>query len=119
FPGGQPLKGRENLVLTRQNISVPGATVVHSEQEAVEASARYDRCLVIGGASVYRQMMPWVDTVHITKIDLAPPSDSFFPNLDASPDWTCAEEGPWQEENGVRYCFCTYRRNPCKEETST
>ncbi|MBR2808431.1 MAG: dihydrofolate reductase, partial [Oscillospiraceae bacterium] len=60
-----------------------------------------------------------VDTVHITKIDLAPPSDSFFPNLDVSPDWTCAEEGPWQEENGVRYCFCTYRRNPCKEETST
>ena len=119
FPGGQPLKGRENLVLTRQNISVPGATVVHSELEAVEASARYDRCLVIGGASVYRQMMPWVDTVHITKIDLAPPSDSFFPNLDASPDWTCAEEGPWLEENGVRYCFCTYRRNPCKEETST
>ncbi|MBR4551798.1 MAG: dihydrofolate reductase [Oscillospiraceae bacterium] len=119
FPGGQPLKGRENLVLTRQNISVPGATVVHSEQEAVEASARYNRCLVIGGASVYRQMMPWVDIVHITKIDLAPPSDSFFPNLDTSPDWTCAEEGPWLEENGVRYCFCTYRRNPCKEESSS
>ena len=117
FPGGRPLKGRENLVLTRQNISIPGATVVHSEAEAAEAAAQYERCLVIGGASVYRQMMPWVDTVHLTKIDLTPLSDSFFPNLDASPDWRCTDEGPWTEENGVRYCFCTYRRNPCKEES--
>ena len=45
-------------------------------------------------------MMPWIETVHITKIDLAPPSDSFFPNLDALPDWCCVEAGPWQEENG-------------------
>ena len=118
FPGGQPLKGRDNLVLTRQAITIPGATVVHSEAEAAEAAAQHDRCLVIGGASVYRQMLPWVDTVHITKIALAPPSDSFFPDLDASSEWSCAESGPWLEENGVRYCFCTYRRNPGKEESS-
>lgn len=116
FPGGVPLKNRINLVLTRQNISIPDAVVVHSAEEAAKAAEAYDRCLVIGGASVYRQMMPWVDTVHITKIDLAPPSDSFFQDLDASPDWHCAESGDWQEEDGVRYCFCTYRRNPGKEE---
>ena len=116
FPGGRPLKNRINLVLTRQKIEIPGATVVHSEREAAEAAAGYERCLVIGGASVYRQMMPWVDTVHITKIDLAPPSDSFFMDLDASPDWQCTESGPWLEEDGVRYCFCTYCRIPGKEE---
>lgn len=110
FPGGQPLKNRVNLVLTRQDLDIPGATVVHNEQEACDAASRYDRCLVIGGASVYRQMLPWVDTVHVTKIDLAPASDSFFPNLDASPDWVCRDAGPWQEEDGVRYCFCTYCR---------
>ena len=112
FPGGRPLKNRVNLVLTRQNLSIPDAIVVHSEAEAVEEAARYDRCLVIGGASVYRQMLPWIDTVHITKIDLAPQSDSFFPDLDASPDWQCVEAGPWMEEDGVRYCFCTYCRIP-------
>ena len=117
FPGGRPLKGRENLVLTRQDITIPDATVVHSEAEAAEAAAQFDRCLVIGGASVYRQMLPWVNTVHITKIDLAPPSDSFFPDLDASPDWYCAETGPWLEEDGIRYCFCTYCRKPGKEES--
>ena len=118
FPGGRPLKGRVNLVLTRQAAEIPGAVVVHDPAEAAEAAAGYDRCLVIGGASVYRQMLPRVDTVHVTKIDLAPASDSFFPDLDRSPEWRCAEEGPWQEEDGVRYRFCTYRRAE-KEEASS
>ncbi len=116
FPGGAPLKGRTNLVLSRQDLDIPGATVVHSPQEAAEAAAKLGRCLVIGGASVYRQMMPWVDQIHITKIRLAPPSDSFFPNLDASADWTCSQSGPWLEEDGISYCFCTYVRNQKKEE---
>ena len=109
FPGGRPLKGRDNIVITRQNVEIEGARVVHSTEEALAAAAEYPRCLVIGGASVYRQLFPYLDTVHITKIDLAPESDSFFPNLDALPDWRC-EAGDWQEENGLRYCFCTYRK---------
>ena len=110
FPGGKPLKGRHNIVVTRQDIRIEGAQVVHSTEEALAAAAEQARCLVIGGASVYRQFFPYLDTVHITKIDLCPESDSFFPNLDALPDWDC-ESGDWQEENGVRYCFCTYRKN--------
>ena len=109
FPGGRPLKGRDNIVITRQNVEIEGARVVHSTEEALAAAAEYPRCLVIGGASVYRQLFPYLDMVHITKIDLAPESDSFFPNLDALPDWRC-EAGDWQEENGLRYCFCTYRK---------
>ena len=109
FPGGRPLKGRHNIVVTRQDIEIEGAEVVHSTDEALAAAERQERCLVIGGASVYRQFFPYLDTVHITKIDLAPESDSFFPNLDELPDWSC-EAGEWQEENGLRYCFCTYRK---------
>ena len=109
FPGGKPLKGRKNIVVTRQNLDIEGAQVVHSTEEALAAAAAYPRCLVIGGASVYRAFFPYLDTIHITKIDLAPASDSFFPDLDALPDWQC-EGGDWQEENGLRYCFCTYRR---------
>ena len=117
FPGGKPLKGRPNYVLSRQELSIPGAEVVHSPAEAAEAAAGHDRFLVIGGASVYRQMMPWIDLVHITKIRLAPTSDSYFPNLDESEDWTCAECGPWLEEDGIPYCFCTYVRNVKKEDS--
>ena len=110
FPGGRPLKGRNNIVVTRQEIEIEGAEVAHSTEEAVALAARYPRTLVIGGASVYRQFLPYVDTVHITKIDRAPKSDSFFENLDASPDWQAAEPEVWQEEDGVRYCFVTYKR---------
>lgn len=110
FPGGRPLKGRHNIVVSRQELEIEGAELVHSTEQALEAAARHDRCLVIGGASIYRQFMPWVDTVHITKIDLAPRSDSYFPNLDADEHWQRQEEELWQEENGLRYCFVTYKR---------
>ena len=109
FPGGKPLPGRRNIVVTRQALEIEGAQVVHSTEEALAAAAG-SRCLVIGGASVYEQFFPYLDRIFITKIDLRPESDRFFPNLDALPDWQCTEEGPWQEENGLRYRFCTYRR---------
>lgn len=110
FPGGRPLKGRHNIVVTRQDIEVAGAQVAHSTGEALTLAAEYERCLVIGGASVYRQFMPYLDTVHVTKIDLAPQSDSYFENLDASPDWERIDEERWQSEGDVRYCFVTYKR---------
>ena len=110
FPGGRPLRGRHNIVVTRQNVTVDGAEVAHTTAEALSLAAKYESCFVIGGASVFRQFFPHLDRVLLTKIDLAPHSDSFFPDLDADPDWSCTEEGPWQEEDGVRYRFCTYER---------
>ncbi len=110
FPGGRPLKGRSNIVVTRQDITVEGAEVAHTTDEALALAAKYEKCYVIGGASVFRQFFPYLDRVEITKIDLAPASDSFFPDLDADPDWVCAEEGPLQEEDGVAFRFCTYER---------
>ena len=110
FPGGRPLKNRYNIVVTRQDIQIEGAQVVHSTEEALAAAAEHPRCLVIGGASVYKQFYPHYDRVYLTKIDLAPHSDSFFPNLDADPAWACTDQGEWLEEDGLRYCFCTYER---------
>lgn len=110
FPGGRPLKGRENIVVTRQALEIEGAIVVHSTEEALAAAAGEERCLVIGGDSVYKQFLPYTELVHVTKIELCPQSDSFFEDLDSSADWRCREQSPWQEENGIRYCFCTYER---------
>lgn len=110
FPGSRPLKGRHNIVVTRQDIEVAGAQVAHSTGEALTLAAEYERCLVIGGASVYRQFMPYLDTVHVTKIDLAPQSDSYFENLDSSPNWERIDEERWQSEGDIRYCFVTYKR---------
>ncbi len=111
FPGGRPLKGRYNIVVTRQDIQIEGAQVVHSTEEALAAAAEYPRCLVIGGASVYKQFYPHLSRVYLTKIELTPHSDSFFPDLDADPAWTCTEAGEWLQEDGLRYCFCTYEKS--------
>lgn len=110
FPGGKPLKGRNNIVLTRSGADIPGAETVSSTEEALEAAAKYERCLVIGGASVYEQLYPYLDKVYVTKIDCCPESARFFPNLDEEPGWICTEAGDRQEENGIEYSFCTYER---------
>ena len=110
FPGGKPLRGRHNIVITRQALEIPDAEVVHTPAEAAEAAGKHDRCFVIGGASVYRQLYPWLTRVYVTQIGACPVSDSFFPDLDAAEDWTVTEAGPWQEEDGLRYRFVTYER---------
>ena len=116
FPGGKPLPGRHNIVLTRSLSEIPGAEVVRTPAQAARAGAEHERCFVIGGESVYRQTFPWLERVYVTKIDACPPSDSYFPDLDADPDWTCADLGQWEEEDGLRYRFCTYVRVKKSEE---
>ena len=110
FPGGKPLANRFNIVVSRQGINVDGALVVHSTGEALDAAEDFEQCFVIGGASVYMQFFNYLERVYVTKIDMEPPSDSFFPNLDRNPEWECIAQEPWEEENGIRYCFCTYER---------
>lgn len=110
FPGGKPLPGRRNIILSRQrDLTVPGAEVVHSPAEAA-AAVGSERCLVIGGASVYRQMFPWLERIYVTELDARPVCDSFFPDLDADPAWERTETGPWLDEDGVRYRFSVFER---------
>lgn len=110
FPGGKPLANRFNIVVSRQGINVNGALVVHSTGEALDAAEDFEQCFVIGGASVYMQFFNYLERVYVTKIDIEPPSDSFFPNLDRNPEWECVAQEPWEEEDGIRYCFCTYEK---------
>ena len=110
FPGGKPLANRFNIVVSRQGINVDGALVVHSTVEALDAAEDFEQCFVIGGASVYMQFFNYLERVYVTKIDIEPQSDSFFPNLDRNPEWECVSQEPWEEEDGIRYCFCTYEK---------
>ena len=110
FPGGKPLANRFNIVVSRQGINVDGALVVHSTGEALDAAEDFEQCFVIGGASVYMQFFNYLERVYVTKIDTEPQSDSFFPNLDRNPEWECVSQEPWEEEDGIRYCFCTYEK---------
>lgn len=84
FPGGQPLKNRTNIVISKdKNYQVKGAIVVHSIEEALQKveDIPTEDIYVIGGASIYEQMLPLCDTAHITKIDYAYQADTFFQTL--------------------------------------
>lgn len=110
FPGQKPLPGRGNYLLTRSDQDYPGFISCHSPEEAVEKTKDAQRVFVIGGGSVYRQMLPCCDTAYITKVGARPDSDTFFPNLDEDPDWVQKEMLMQGEENGISYEMLCYRR---------
>ncbi len=112
FPGGNPLKDRVNIVLcddpdfNRDDIIKCG-----SIEELFEILKRYNtnNVFVIGGASVYAQLVPYCDTVYVTKVNQSKEADKYFPNLDEDSDWACVKEGETQEHNGINYKFTTYK----------
>ena len=110
FPGGRPLPNRVNVVISWGDNAMEGTLLCHSPQEAVELTAQYPRVMVIGGGSIYKQMLPYCDTAYITKVHTTPESDTFFPNLDADENWELAEVLLSGEENGIEYEMCRYRR---------
>ena len=110
FPGQKPLPGRINVALSRTVDEIPGFTLCHSPEEAAELAKNADRAMVIGGGSIYRQMLPLCHTAYVTKVHCAPASDTFFPNLDADPEWMLAEILQSGEENGISYEMCRYIR---------
>ncbi len=110
FPGGRPLPNRVNVVLTRNPMEKEGTVICHSPQEAAALAETAQRAMVIGGGSVYRQMLPLCDSAYVTKVYARPESDTFFPNLDEDPQWDLEQILQSGEENGIRYEMCLYKR---------
>ncbi len=110
FPGGQALPKRRNIVLTRQDVQIPGVEIAHSPEEAVAMCGEEERVFVIGGGTVYRQMLYACDRAIITKVHTVVPCDTYFPNLDESPEWEMTEVLESGEENGIGFEMCVYTR---------
>ena len=110
FPGKKPLPGRVNVALTRSDMEIPGFTVCHSPEDAAELAKSAEKAMVIGGGTIYRQMLSFCDRAYVTKVHVNPESDTFFPNLDANPEWELAEVLQSGEENGISYEMCLYTR---------
>lgn len=110
FPGKKPLPGRVNVALTRSGGEIPGFTVCGSPEEAAALAKTTQRAMVIGGGSIYRQMLPMCDTAYVTKVHCSPESDTFFPDLDTDPQWYLAEILQSGEEDGIAYEMCLYKR---------
>jgi len=110
FPGGKPLPNRVNVVLSRSVDAIEGVVVCHSPEEAMELTKNYPKVMVIGGGSIYRQMLPWCDKAYITKVHACPESDTYFPDLDADDQWKQSRILHSGEENGIAYDICLYER---------
>ena len=110
FPGQQALPKRRNILLSRQEIQLPGFETAHSPEEALAMCRGDERIFVIGGGSVYRQMLPMCSRAYITKVHCTPASDTWFPNLDQLPDWRRTETLESGEENGIAWEAVLYER---------
>ena len=109
FPGGRPLKGRRNLILSRNPEFAPDGAEVYPDLETLLANAAED-AFVIGGESVYRCLLDQCKEAYVTKIHRAYPADCWFPNLDEHPDWVLTEESEPLEYDGVVFHYANYHR---------
>ena len=113
FPGAKPLKNRTNIVLALEtDYLVDGATVVYTMDDFLKEAAKYpnEDVFVIGGGSIYRQMLEHCDTCYITYIDHSFDADTFIPNLDEMDEWYIADESEKYNYEGMDNTFRTYKR---------
>lgn len=114
FPGPKALPNRVNIVLTSDmSWSAPDVIVCHSLDELFVQLERYDTetVYVIGGSTVYEQLLPYCDTAYVTKVNSAKTADKFFPNLDEIQGWSIVSCGEKMEHNGTEFCFMTYKKS--------
>ncbi len=111
FPGGRPLKKRENIVLTRNpDFERDGVIKAGSLEEVLELTGGRENVYVIGGESVYRQLLPYCDTAYVTYMDYEYLADTWFPNLDQDPEWRLCQVSEEQTYFDIPYEFRVYKR---------
>lgn len=121
FPDAKPLKKRYNVVIST-SLERDDCKVVRSvdelkaalEKENLPEEFKDKDVFLIGGASLYKQLLDFCDTAIITRVDAEASADSFIPNLDLLENWELVESGEELEDNGYKIRFCTYKNNAVK-----
>ena len=89
------LPGRTTVIVTRKrHYAVPGALVVHSIPDALDASRGDDEIFVIGGAELFRETLPIADRIYLTVVEAEPEGDTFMPDIDMT---------EWREVSAVAF----------------
>ncbi|MEH7224390.1 dihydrofolate reductase [Bacillus sp. JJ1566] len=112
---GRPLPGRENIIVTRDtSYTAEGCKVIHSIDEIVKMNEEIDQELfVIGGAEIFKAILPYSDRLYITEIEEEFEGDTYFPAFDKSLWKIISEEkGIRDEKNPYDYTFLVYEKNP-------
>ena len=113
LPNGKPLKNRTNILLCPNDVCVEGCICVHSVEELLSKVKEYssDDVFIIGGASVYKTMLPYCDKVYITKVNAIGGAEVFFHNLDNDDNFVIISQSEWINDNGYDIKFLTYKNN--------
>ena len=119
FPGGKPLKNRTSIVLSQDPThNHEGVINVHSFEDflrEMKKHAERDTVFVIGGASIYRQTLPYVDEVYLTKVNADGGAEVFFVNLDEEKDFELIKESEPEMDGDIEIKFTVYKNNNKKE----
>ena len=111
---GSPVLGTQKILVlsTDKNYHPRGATVCHSIEELLKEveTEPSERVYCIGGESLYQQLLPYCDTVHMTKVDYPYEANRYFPNLDDSEEWRVAEESEENTYFDLEYTYVRYER---------
>lgn len=113
FPDGLPLKERANIIISENpDYKVPDAVVVHSFEELDRELEKYniEDVFVIGGESIYRQLLPKCQKAYVTKVENAFEADTWFPNLDELEEWQLISKGEEQVYQELKFRFTEYER---------
>lgn len=115
LPGGKPLEGRENIVLTRnKNFHADGVTMANSPEDLLNLlhGKDSDKIFIIGGAQIHKPLIPYCKEAFVTKIKGDYDVDTYHPNLDSDSDWLIAEISPdVVSSNGIIYNRYFYENN--------
>lgn len=116
LPGGKPLPDRINFVLTQnKEYNQLGIIPIHSldEMQEIFQTLRSDNIFVIGGASVYAQLLEYCDTVYMTKVYKHEIADAIFPDL-PNDEWNLVSKSDrlTDEKTGLVFRYLVYERSP-------
>ena len=113
FPGSKPLKNRTNIVLSADPThNYEGVINVHTFEDFLKTVNEYSKkedVFIIGGASMYRQTLPYVDYVYLTKVDAVGGAEVFFVNIDADNNFEIVSESEPVQDGEYQIKFVTYR----------
>ena len=113
FPNSKPLKNRTNIVLSKDiDHEYEGVINVHDFDafvKMIQKIGKDEDVFIIGGASIYRQTLPYVDMVYLTKVDADGEAEVLFVNLDEDKNFKCIEASEPIEDNGHIIRFTKYQ----------
>lgn len=114
----KPLPNRTHLVLTHDINFADGVNNVipikdfEMLRKMLKSLSNIDDVYIIGGESIYKEMINWEDTslAIITKVYHDYDADKFFPNLDENPNWKLISDDPLHICDGIQYNFNLYQK---------